>query len=1021
MPIDFPSSPTSGQTYTFNNILWSWNNSVGAWERVFSGGATGATGLGYTGATGPTGATGATGPQGNTGATGPVGDYVISFNGYTGAVTGWASYNDGAESGLDTDLIRGISGQRFVENLQSGLLYGGLLTVNVGNTATFDVTAGRGIIVTPGGSTSGYPNAVITYINWEAQTGLTVANLAAYENTWVKINSSGNIVQSTTKWTDSEYDNSIPLGVLVHPNNTSINFAVAVPHMAYGQPSQLDPFVRAFGPIKISGHEISANGANLQVNKSTGAAYMIGRNYTTNPDSPNVVEDTNATPISTVYRYYRDGTGKFAVVTNSSIDPTKWDDGTGTLNSVAGGQYTIQRLFFLPGVPNVIAAYYGRQTYNSIETAQANIPFETFSEDDSTANLGVFGGYLIVKSGTTQLNNTSDAKFINSGIFRNLSNIGGGGVAATSIDDLTDVTITSATNGEVLKYNGSAWVNGTAVTSFNGLVGAVQGVSAAVAGTGISVSGATGSVTITNSGVQSFNGLTGAVSGVTTSVANTFTALQTFNAGITSAGATFNGNITVQTTKTLTVDNLTSNSGNTLVIAGDRQFTITTIGDVYSLGNSTTISVNDDNGDVSIGAPVSGVNITSSGLVNNGPLTNNGNVVITYDGTDPLDTNNRLEINDIGNVTTPTFVNYLGRFNSTQGISLSGTVTLNGQTFTNLVHSFNGSTGAVTGVTQINAGTGISISGTTNPTITNTGVHSFNGSTGAVTGVASFNGDTGSVKLYFPTYNEQETRSGITAQSDYSVFTDFVGNNFSSSIGQGSWLGQNANGGSFTISTASITSYGYDKCNGILNFITGTTNNATGYAGCLLQASHIPGIPTPSNGFVTKYEIECRFMTDTDVTTDATKTRIGFADTWTNSAPADGVYFERTYDTLLPLTETTFQVVFRNGGSEERINTGVTFAASTIYRAYLSVERDSSGTFTTSWEILNDTTSVTSSGTASPTTTARYPTASTDYINPGCIIQKTGSVTTATSRVIRVDYIGTRIRRPLNRSMKLFA
>jgi hypothetical protein len=41
--------------------------------------------------------------------------------------------------------------------------------------------------------------------------------------------------------------------------------------------------------------------------------------------------------------------------------------------------------------------------------------------------------------------------------------------------------------------------------------------------------------------VSSFNGLTGAVTGVTTSVANTFTALQTFNAGITAAGATFTG------------------------------------------------------------------------------------------------------------------------------------------------------------------------------------------------------------------------------------------------------------------------------------------------------------------------------------------------------------------------------------------------------------------------------------------------------------------------------------------------
>ena len=52
------------------------------------------------------------------------------------------------------------------------------------------------------------------------------------------------------------------------------------------------------------------------------------------------------------------------------------------------------------------------------------------------------------------------------------------------------------------------------VASFNGVTGAVEGVCAAVAGTGISVSGATGTVTITNTGVQSFNGVTGAVQGV---------------------------------------------------------------------------------------------------------------------------------------------------------------------------------------------------------------------------------------------------------------------------------------------------------------------------------------------------------------------------------------------------------------------------------------------------------------------------------------------------------------------------
>ena len=43
--------------------------------------------------------------------------------------------------------------------------------------------------------------------------------------------------------------------------------------------------------------------------------------------------------------------------------------------------------------------------------------------------------------------------------------------------------------------------------------------------------------------VSSFNGLTGAVGGVTTSVANTFTALNSFSAGISASGATFGANV----------------------------------------------------------------------------------------------------------------------------------------------------------------------------------------------------------------------------------------------------------------------------------------------------------------------------------------------------------------------------------------------------------------------------------------------------------------------------------------------
>jgi hypothetical protein len=121
---------------------------------------------------------------------------------------------------------------------------------------------------------------------------------------------------------------------------------------------------------------------------------------------------------------------------------------------------------------------------------------------------------------------------------------------------------------------GGGGIVGDYVTTFNGRTGAVQGVSSAVAGDGISLSAATGSVTITNIGVtyisagsfisvsgntgtvtvtnigvHSFNGRTGAVTGASLG-ANTFSELNTFNAGISASGATL-GTLTVNSGATV--------------------------------------------------------------------------------------------------------------------------------------------------------------------------------------------------------------------------------------------------------------------------------------------------------------------------------------------------------------------------------------------------------------------------------------------------------------------------------------
>jgi len=92
--------------------------------------------------------------------------------------------------------------------------------------------------------------------------------------------------------------------------------------------------------------------------------------------------------------------------------------------------------------------------------------------------------------------------------------------------------------------------------------------------------------TVSLSGVRSFNGLTGAVGGVTTSVANTFTVLQSFNSGISAAGATLSANTRIPAGATLTVDGNIVANGN-VSLGNATSDTITSAADITV--NSLTV------------------------------------------------------------------------------------------------------------------------------------------------------------------------------------------------------------------------------------------------------------------------------------------------------------------------------------------------------------------------------------------------------------------------------------------------
>jgi len=355
-----------------------------------------------------------------------------------------------------------LSIDTLTEVIPSGITSGG--TLSAANTTQFTIAAGTGIINDlnkESGATKPYPE--IQYISWSQQT-ITVSNLDAQstqqKNSWIYVNENGSVQQQATAFTDAQIANKIIIGSIVHSSGT-IDFVKTFPITAYAATAQLAEFARMFGPMKKSGHKITANGANLSIDRAAGTAFAFGRNYTTDPNNPSIVTD-NAKTVCAIHRYYSDGSTGHTKDTNAGagynfLDPTKYDDGSGTLDNVQNSKFTVQRLYFFPTTPNVVVAYYGKDKYNSIEQAEKTYLIEDFTEADNTSSQAIYLGAVIVKGNATDLSNTGQAKFLTAGIFRSLAAVNlGGTAAAQALIDLTDVDTSGVADDYILRYNSSS-------------------------------------------------------------------------------------------------------------------------------------------------------------------------------------------------------------------------------------------------------------------------------------------------------------------------------------------------------------------------------------------------------------------------------------------------------------------------------------------------------------------------------------------------------------------------------------
>lgn len=303
--------------------------------------------------------------------------------------------------------------------LSTGLIAHAALSATVGSTV-FDISSGFGVITDF--TTANTPT--ITHVAITAKTGITPQFLNSSITSYVAIDVNNNVVQSASPFTAIQRRNLIVLGAIIHSNLATINTVNNIAAPIITNTNQLHDLFEAVGALNTSGNKYTANGANLNIDKSSGTIFKLGINFINNWREPNAL--TLGVQTALTFRYRTQTGTEFADTT--VIDPGFYDV-AGTRTAIPGSpnQFTIQRItIFQSGLTRI---QYGQNLFASKTDAIAALGVAPFVTETNIAENGIFRAYLVVRANATTLNDLAQAEFIEVGKFG--SPIGNAGGAVT--------------------------------------------------------------------------------------------------------------------------------------------------------------------------------------------------------------------------------------------------------------------------------------------------------------------------------------------------------------------------------------------------------------------------------------------------------------------------------------------------------------------------------------------------------------------------------------------------------------
>jgi hypothetical protein len=311
--------------------------------------------------------------------------------------------NSGQTEKIDSSLL-GSGGVNNLHTTLTGLTEGGFLSVNTDNTK-FDVASGIGYIV-DGHTDVELPTS--TRVPFAQKIAVVPQFLATHNASYVAIDINGDVFQTAIPLTATQRRNYIRLGLLVHPNRTTIFITNNKPTINIELGGQVQDILDALGFRSLTGNRVlPAASTGMQIKKEIGTAFKQGANFDTLITQPHSFILAAQNPITFRYRLQNGDEGS----DRTTLNPQIYDlNGVETAIPPTATLASVQQVYIFQ--EGDVRIQPGQKYYNNLTEAVTGLNSAAFVTEENISNNGLYLGSIVMIYGTTDLDNILQAIFV---------------------------------------------------------------------------------------------------------------------------------------------------------------------------------------------------------------------------------------------------------------------------------------------------------------------------------------------------------------------------------------------------------------------------------------------------------------------------------------------------------------------------------------------------------------------------------------------------------------------------------